>query len=276
MKKKLLSIFSFSVFISIISMTSLANKPIKNDRISSKQQYQKSIKKYFNEAHTEGVIIIKDSDQLSIYGNNLSRAHIQYVPASTFKILNALIGLENNKVTTTEIFKWNGQKRALSNWEKDMTLGEGMKVSAVPIYQELARRIGLELMQKEVKRVKFGNSNIGTQVDNFWLIGPLKITPIQEAEFAYQLAHKQLPFKPEVQNEVYKMLLIEERNGNKIYAKSGLGTDKMTQVGWFTGWVEQSNGKKIAFSLNLDMKPNMANSIRNEIVLKSLINLGII
>ncbi len=60
-------------------------------------------------------------------------------------------------------------------WEKDMTLGEAMALSAVPVYQELARRTGLELMQKEVKRVNFGNTNIGTQVDNFWLVGPLKL-----------------------------------------------------------------------------------------------------
>lgn len=240
------------------------------------QQNSSSINNYFNEAQTEGVIVIQDSHDIKIYGNSTSRANTEYVPASTFKMLNALIGLEHQKVTTHEIFKWDGQQRALPSWEKDMTLGEGMKVSAVPIYQELARRIGLELMQQEVKRVNFGNANIGTQVDNFWLVGPLKITPIQEAEFAYQLANKQLPFKQKVQDDVQKMLLIDEVNGNKIYAKSGLGTDGITKVGWLTGWVEKVNGEKIAFSLNLEMKPNMAYSIRNEILLKSLTNLGII
>ena len=43
------------------------------------------------------------------------------------------------------------------------------------VYQDLARRIGLELMSKEVKRVGYGNADIGTQVDNFWLVGPLKL-----------------------------------------------------------------------------------------------------
>jgi beta-lactamase class D len=38
-------------------------------------------------------------------------------------------------------------------WEKDMTLGEAMQASAVPVYQELARRIGLSLMQEEVKEL---------------------------------------------------------------------------------------------------------------------------
>ena len=30
-------------------------------------------------------------------------------------------------------------------------------------------------MSNEVKRVGYGNADIGTQVDNFWLVGPLKL-----------------------------------------------------------------------------------------------------
>lgn len=63
-------------------------------------------------------------------------------------------------------------KRLFPEWEKDMTLGDAMKASAIPVYQDLARRIGLELMSKEVKRVGYGNADIGTQVDNFgwWVL----------------------------------------------------------------------------------------------------------
>lgn len=39
----------------------------------------------------------------------LKRASTEYVPASTFKMLNALIGLEHHKATPTEVFKWDGQ-----------------------------------------------------------------------------------------------------------------------------------------------------------------------
>ncbi len=145
-------------------------------------------------------------------------------------------------------------KRLFPEWEKDMTLGDAMKASAIPVYQDLARRIGLELMSKEVKRVGYGNADIGTQVDNFWLVGPLKITPQQEAQFAYKLANKTLPFSQKVQDEVQSMLFIEEKNGNKIYAKSGWGWDVNPQVGWLTGWVVQPQGNIVAFSLNLEMK----------------------
>ncbi|EQA8635148.1 OXA-24 family carbapenem-hydrolyzing class D beta-lactamase [Acinetobacter baumannii] len=275
MKKFILPIFSISILVSLSACSSIKTKSEDNFHISSKQ-HEKAIKSYFDEAQTQGVIIIKEGKNLSTYGNALARANKEYVPASTFKMLNALIGLENHKATTNEIFKWDGKKRTYPMWEKDMTLGEAMALSAVPVYQELARRTGLELMQKEVKRVNFGNTNIGTQVDNFWLVGPLKITPVQEVNFADDLAHNRLPFKLETQEEVKKMLLIKEVNGSKIYAKSGWGMDVTPQVGWLTGWVEQANGKKIPFSLNLEMKEGMSGSIRNEITYKSLENLGII
>ncbi|HFT1363651.1 TPA: OXA-24 family carbapenem-hydrolyzing class D beta-lactamase [Acinetobacter baumannii] len=275
MKKFILPIFSISILVSLSACSSIKTKSEDNFHISS-QQHEKAIKSYFDEAQTQGVIIIKEGKNLSTYGNALARANKEYVPASTFKMLNALIGLENHKATTNEIFKWDGKKRTYPMWEKDMTLGEAMALSAVPVYQELARRTGLELMQKEVKRVNFGNTNIGTQVDNFWLVGPLKITPVQEVNFADDLAHNRLPFKLETQEEVKKMLLIKEVNGSKIYAKSGWGMGVTPQVGWLTGWVEQANGKKIPFSLNLEMKEGTSGSIRNEITYKSLENLGII
>lgn len=275
MKKFILPLLSISILLSLSSCSSIKAKSEDTFHFSN-QQHEQAIKSYFDEAQTQGVIIIKDGKNLSIYGNNLTRAHTEYVPASTFKMLNALIGLENHKVTTDEIFKWNGKKRSFPMWEKDMTLGEAMGLSTVPVYQELAKRIGLDLMQKEVKRVNFGNTNIGTQVDNFWLVGPLKITPVQEVNFADDLAHNRLPFKLATQEEVKKMLLIKEVNGSKIYAKSGWGMGVTPQVGWLTGWVEQPTGKIISFSLNLEMKPNMPGYTRNEITYKSLENLSII
>lgn len=246
-----------------------------NSALKADEKAQK-IKDIFEEAHTTGVLVIQQGQTQQSYGNDLTRASTEYVPASTFKMLNALIGLEHHKVTTTEIFKWDGKKRLFSEWEKDMTLGDAMKASAIPVYQDLARRIGLELMSAEVKRVDYGNTNIGTQVDNFWLVGPLKITPQQEAQFAYRLANKTLPFSQNVQEQVQSMLFIEEKNGNKIYAKSGWGWDVDPQVGWLTGWVVQPKGNIVAFSLNLEMKKGIPSSVRKEITYKSLEQFGIL
>lgn len=271
--KKILLPISLMILSTLTACSSLETiKPNTNVSV----QHQQTIQHNFDQAQLQGVIVIKQAGHIQIYGNSLARANTAYIPASTFKMLNALIGLEHHKASVDEVFQWDGQKRAYASWQKDMTLGEAMQLSAVPVYQTLARRIGLDLMQKEVKRINFGNHQIGTQVDNFWLVGPLKITPIQEVEFVDQLAQGTLPFSQNVQQQVRQMLLLQEINGNKVYGKTGWGMDVTPQVGWLTGWVEQPNGHKVAYSLNVEMKADTPPKIRQDLVISSLKTLGII
>lgn len=131
-------------------------------------------------------------------------------------------------------------------------------------------------MQKEVQRIGYGNQQIGTFVDNFWLVGPLQITPVQEVLFVEKLANTQLAFKPDVQHTVQDMLLIEQKPNYKLYAKSGWGMDLEPQVGWWTGWVETATGEKVYFALNMHMKTGISASVREQLVKQSLTALGII
>ncbi|EIM38779.1 beta-lactamase OXA-23 [Acinetobacter sp. HA] len=242
---------------------------------STSTQSTQAIAQLFDQAQSAGVLVIQRDQQIQVYGNDLSRVDTEYVPASTFKMLNALIGLQHGKATTNEIFKWDGKKRSFAAWEKDMTLGQAMQASAVPVYQELARRIGLELMQQEVQRIRFGNQQIGQHIDNFWLVGPLKITPEQEVEFASALAQEQLAFDPQVQQQVKAMLLLQERQDYRLYAKSGWGMDVEPQVGWLTGWIETPQDEIVAFSLNMQMQSNMDPAIRLKILQQALAELGL-
>ncbi|MEX5444357.1 OXA-134 family carbapenem-hydrolyzing class D beta-lactamase [Acinetobacter schindleri] len=261
--------------LSCLSLTA-CSLPVSNSssQITSTQSIP-AIAKLFDQAQSSGVLVIQRGQQIQVYGNDLNRANTEYVPASTFKMLNALIGLQHGKATTNEIFKWNGKKRSFAAWEKDMTLGQAMQASAVPVYQELARRIGLELMQQEVQRIQFGNQQIGQHIDNFWLVGPLKITPEQEVEFISALAREQLAFDPRVQQQVKAMLLLQERQAYRLYAKSGWGMDVEPQVGWLTGWVETPQDEIVAFSLNMQMQSNMDPAIRLKILQQALAELGL-
>ena len=261
--------------LSCLSLTA-CSLPVSNSssQITSTQSIP-AIAKLFDQAQSSGVLVIQRGQQIQVYGNDLNRANTEYVPASTFKMLNALIGLQHGKATTNEIFKWNGKKRSFAAWEKDMTLGQAMQASAVPVYQELARRIGLELMQQEVQRIQFGNQQIGQHIDNFWLVGPLKITPEQEVEFISALAREQLAFDPRVQQQVKTMLLLQERQAYRLYAKSGWGMDVEPQVGWLIGWIETPQDEIVAFSLNMQMQSNMDPAIRLKILQQALAELGL-
>lgn len=247
-------------------------QPISSAKVLTRQD---EIPLLFDAVKTKGVFVTYDGESFNAYGNDLSRAQSQYIPASTFKIVNALIGLQHQRAQPNEVFQWDGTPQAFPAWEVDMTLTEAMQRSAVPVYQTLARRIGLSLMQQEITRLGFGNQEIGTQVDEFWLKGPLKVSPQQEAQFIYKLAKQQLAFDPEVQQQVKNMLLVEERGGTKLYAKSGWGMAVNPQVGWYSGWVEQPNGKITAFALNMEMQTGDVIGERKELTLDILDKLNL-
>lgn len=274
MPKKLKLFALYATVFSIVNLTGC--QTIQPQSLTAHTQTAQQIATAFEHIQTAGVLVIYDGKNLQKYGNDLSRAEQHYIPASTFKILNALIGIQHHKTSPNEVFKWDGQKRAFRSWEKDLTLAEAMQASAVPVYQELARRIGLELMASEVKRVGFGNQNIGTQVDHFWLVGPLEITPVEEVKFAYALVKQQLPFDLSTQQQVKQMLLIEDVQGTRIYAKSGWGMDINPQVGWWTGWVEQPDGRVTAFSLNMQIKKAAHAEARKAIVYQALQQFGLL
>lgn len=72
------------------------------------------------------------------------------------------------------------------------------------------------------------------------------------------------------------MLFIERCGDTKLYAKSGWAMDVSPQVGWYTGWVEQSNGQITAFVLNLEMHDTDDASERKQLSLDILDKLGLL
>lgn len=108
MNIKALLLITSAIFISACSPYIVSANP--NHSASKSDEKAEKIKNLFNEAHTTGVLVIQQGQTQQSYGNDLARASTEYVPASTFKMLNALIGLEHHKATTTEVFKWDGQK----------------------------------------------------------------------------------------------------------------------------------------------------------------------
>jgi beta-lactamase class D len=184
---------------------------------------------------------------------NAERARRRYVPASTFKIANSLIALETGAVRDeNEIVPYGGKKQPFPAWEKDMTMREAIAASAVPIYQELARRIGLEAYQDWLARLDFGNRAAGDNVETFWLDGPLEISTVEQAQFVARLARQELPASARAQNLVRDIVRLEQRDGRILYGKTGWRFSSKPQLGWWTGWIEQDE-TVTGFSLNIDM-----------------------
>src|SRR5690606_789557 len=112
----------------------------------------------FGEAGLDGTFVVFDPRAETFTGHDEARATIRFIPASTFKIPNSLIGLASGAVASAdEVLPYGGQPQPFPQWEKDMSLREAIPISNVPIYQTLARRIGLSRMQEYVTRLDYGN-----------------------------------------------------------------------------------------------------------------------
>lgn len=207
----------------------------------------------FDAQQLQGTFVLLDVASGQISGHNATRAGTRFIPASTFKIPNTLIGLDAGSVKNVdEILPYGGQPQPYPQWEKDMSLRDAIKVSNVPIYQELARRTGLQRMQESVTRLHYGNGDIGTVVDRFWLDGPLQISAVEQVQFLAQLAQGKLPFPAELQASVRDITLLEKNERWALHGKTGWGTAVKPGIGWWVGWVEKQ-GRIYAFALNIDM-----------------------
>ena len=181
------------------------------------------------------------------YDNNKETAHYynkeacakQVSPASTFKIFNSLVALETSTAPDEQlVIKWDGVTRSNPDWNKDMTMAEAFKVSCLPYYQELARRIGAKAMQHYLDTVQYGNKQIGKQIDSFWVNNTLLISPDEQVGFIKRLYHGELPFSERTQRIVKGMMLQEEHNDYKLYYKTGWGINGNNNLLWIVGYVE--------------------------------------
>jgi len=219
-----------------------------------------SLKKYFDENKVDGCFALMDNGtgQFTIY--NLSRYRdSSYLPASTFKIVNSLIGLQTGKISSDSmVIKWDGIKRRVDAWNKDLTMYEAFRVSSVPYYQELARRIGKDTMEFWLDSLKYGAKTdkervtINSKIDSFWLDNSLKVLPDQELGLVKRLYFDQLPFFKTHQETVKRAMLFENNTNYELAYKTGWGfTEKNHSLGWVVGWIVE-NRHPYFFVLNIE------------------------
>lgn len=231
----------------------------------------------FLQAGVTGTFVVYDPGADRFTGWNRERAVKRFVPASTFKIPNSLIGLAAGAVRDVDekIPYHSDSPPFVEAWVRDMGLREALPLSNVPIYQELARRIGPERMQTALREMDYGSQEIGPQVDRFWLDGPLTISAVEQARFLARLAQGTLPFPEQHQRSIREITVIETRPTYVLHAKTGWQNARGPGVGWWVGWVER--GAEVhPFALNLDIRTPADAVHRQEIGRACLRRLGLL
>jgi beta-lactamase class D len=208
----------------------------------------------FRRARTTGTFALFDVSADRIVVVDSARAVRRFVPASTFKLTNSLIALEVGAVADIdEVVPYGGEPQPFASWERDMPLREAFPASNVPVYQNIARRIGLERMAEWLTRLDYGNQTLGDVPDRFWLEGPLEISAVEQVRFIARLARGELPARPSNQAAVRDLARVETTPSYTLFGKTGWRFDASPQLGWWVGWVERE-GNVYAFALNIDIE----------------------
>lgn len=212
-----------------------------------------SLAKHFKNNNVKGcfALLNNGTGKFTIY-NLVRYRDSAYSPASTFKIINSLIGLQTGKIVNDSmIIKWDGIDRGRQECNRDMSMYDAFRISCPPWYQELARRIGKEVIQSYLDSLSYGNKKISA-IDTFWLDNSLKISPDEQLGIVKKLYFNLLPFHKINQEIVKRAMVFEDNTQYKLSYKTGWGQNENGgHLAWLVGWIEE-NRHPYFFVLNFE------------------------
>lgn len=233
-----------------------------------------NLETYF--AGYSGAMVILDAGTGETIRYNPDQCARRESPCSTFKIPNAVFGLDAGILSGPDhVVPWDGKKRFYDVWNQDLNLKQAITFSSVPYFQHVARLQGIERMQTYVTGVNYGNKDITGGLDRFWLESSLKISPDEQVEFLSRLFSYHFDVKRQSVNSVSRMLLQKDTPRGSLYGKtgSGKGLSEGMDLGWFVGFVDTKT-TRYYFAVNILSGNNPTGSKAREITVKILTDLG--
>lgn len=230
----------------------------------------------FEKYQVEGTLLIESLDGKERYVYNEARAKTPLLPASTFKIPNTLIALQEGVVGENSIIIWDGVERSIKAWNQDQNLSLAFKSSCVWCYQKFARAIGLEKYDAYLRKLHYGNAKTGEDVERFWLDGALRISAYEQIAFLKKLYQDELPFAQTHLDTLKAIMVDEQTTTYTLRAKTGWAVPKGAEHhGWYVGYVKGSKGVYV-FATNLLTPSSEVLPLRKSLTLEALKLKGIL
>ena len=223
---------------------------------------------YFGEYEGSFVLYDMENDIWSIY--NFEYASLRVAPNSTYKIYDALFGLEEDIITPDYSFiSWNNEMYPFDEWNSDQTLQSAMSNSVNWYFQTIDEQLGADTLNSYVRKIGYGNENISGNLSSYWMESYLKISPIEQVELLIKLHNNSFGFAPKNINVVKNSIRLSSAMGN-FYGKTGTGRVNEHDVnGWFIGYLETVNSTYF-FATNILAEDNATGSNAAEITLSIL------
>jgi len=208
--------------------------------------YCQDLNKYFKESDIEGSISIYDLKNQTWKHSDESRAKEGSLPASTFKIIHTMIGLEEQVIDGIhDTIRWDGKDKMfknykITNWNQDTDLAMAFKNSTVWYYEEIAKQIKKRKYCRYLRKSKYSDKNLSSPREyDFWNFGALKVSPIEQIELLIKLYSEELPFSIAHQRLTKELMLENVADDYIIRSKTGWSYDTQ-DVGWYVGYIELS------------------------------------
>ncbi|MCI9297894.1 MAG: BlaR1 family beta-lactam sensor/signal transducer [Lachnospiraceae bacterium] len=229
----------------------------------------------------EGSFVLYDlnGDTWKVY--DMEQATLRTAPNSTYKIYDALFGLEEGVIAPDNSFMaWDKTDYPFEEWNGNQDLSSAMQSSVNWYFEEIDKRIGSSAIQDYIRKIGYGNEIVNTNLSSYWMQGTLKISPVEQVELLTALHNNQFDFAPENINAVKNSICLSSSEnfsseGKNFYGKTGTGRVNGQDVnGWFVGFLETA-GNTYFFAANIQAAENATGSKASEISLSVLSYMGI-
>lgn len=213
-------------------------------------------------AGTEACFVLYDlSDDKLVEVMNEERCRERTAPCSTFKVPLAVMAVDQGLVKNEKtLFRWDGQKRMMPDWNRDQTAKDWETNSTVWVSRELTRKMGQAKVQKYLEDFGYGNHDFSGGVLDAWLTpapfleetprNSLRISAIEQLEFLKKLYRNELNVKPEAMSLTKRLLPSEVSTlGSMLSGKTGsgfLGEDGKKRLGWYVSHIRTKRYEYLA------------------------------
>ncbi len=209
---------------------------------------EKDFSKFFENINGTAVFYNPSNNNFDVYNTELY--NVQASPCSSFKVVSTLIGLEKGLLQDENTkLGYDGTNYLREEINKDLTLEEAFKLSAVWYYKKFIDEISPEDMQEELNYLNYGNKDISKwnggdinplpQLNGFWLESSLKISPKEQTQVLYKIFGQDNKYLDRSKEILKNIMLVYDEDNLKIYGKTGAGYEDNS---WFVGMVESNQG----------------------------------